>query len=206
MKWKKVLTWALTVFISFSAGYITAYPEDDLSTQNASQIVQTHSTTRSLSRPKIASISSNDTGILLVWHEVKDADYYTVYRGSTERTFLKQCETYNKFYKDKTAEAGKRYYYKIKANSDDPNIYDSKLSKWRSSRIKNFTTYSTNISNVWGNSNDDYEDDYIEETVYITNTGEKYHRYGCQYLRQSCIAIDLSDAEYRGYTACSRCW
>ena len=43
-------------------------------------------------------------------------------------------------------------------------------------------------------------------TVYITKTGEKYHRYGCQYLRQSCISISLSDAKARGYTACSKCW
>jgi|GEM_PF-4765301 Staphylococcal nuclease homologue. len=28
-------------------------------------------------------------------------------------------------------------------------------------------------------------------TVYITRTGAKYHTYGCQYLRQSCIAIEL---------------
>lgn len=43
-------------------------------------------------------------------------------------------------------------------------------------------------------------------TVYITNTGEKYHRDGCQYLRQSKIAISLYDAKKQGYTACSQCW
>ena len=44
------------------------------------------------------------------------------------------------------------------------------------------------------------------ETVYITNTGEKYHRYGCQYLRKSCIPISLSEAKARGYEPCSRCF
>ncbi len=43
-------------------------------------------------------------------------------------------------------------------------------------------------------------------TVYITKTGDKYHRWGCQYLRQSCYSVSLSDAVNRGYTACSRCW
>lgn len=43
-------------------------------------------------------------------------------------------------------------------------------------------------------------------TVYITKTGEKYHKWGCQYLRQSQIAISLNDAKARGYTACSKCW
>lgn len=43
-------------------------------------------------------------------------------------------------------------------------------------------------------------------TVYVTNTGRKYHQDGCQYLRQSKNAIALDDAKALGYTACSRCW
>lgn len=42
-------------------------------------------------------------------------------------------------------------------------------------------------------------------TVYITRTGEKYHRSGCRYLRQSKIAIDRSAAIRQGYTPCSVC-
>jgi competence protein ComEC len=41
--------------------------------------------------------------------------------------------------------------------------------------------------------------------VYITKTGKKYHRAGCQYLSKSCIPIDLEDAKDRGYTPCSKC-
>ena len=44
------------------------------------------------------------------------------------------------------------------------------------------------------------------ETVYITKTGEKYHRNGCQYLRKSKIAIDKSKAIAQGYSACSKCY
>lgn len=43
-----------------------------------------------------------------------------------------------------------------------------------------------------------------ETTVYITKTGSKYHRSGCQYLSKSKIAISLSDAK-SGYGACSKC-
>lgn len=43
-------------------------------------------------------------------------------------------------------------------------------------------------------------------TVYITKTGSKYHRSGCQYLARSCYSISLSEARARGYSACSRCW
>lgn len=42
-------------------------------------------------------------------------------------------------------------------------------------------------------------------TVYITNTGSKYHSSGCRYLRKSKIAISLNNAKNSGYTACSRC-
>ena|SRR5712692_4685345 len=41
-------------------------------------------------------------------------------------------------------------------------------------------------------------------TVYITRTGRKYHKLSCRHLR-SVISISLSDAESRGYTACSVC-
>lgn len=42
-------------------------------------------------------------------------------------------------------------------------------------------------------------------TVYITDTGSKYHRAGCQYLEDSSTEIDLSDAEANGYSPCSVC-
>lgn len=43
--------------------------------------------------------------------------------------------------------------------------------------------------------------DYI---VYVTNTGEKYHKYSCSYLK-SVNAITLAEAIDKGYTPCSRC-
>lgn len=43
------------------------------------------------------------------------------------------------------------------------------------------------------------------ETVYITSSGKKYHRSGCQYLKKSCIEIKKSDAISKGYTPCSKC-
>lgn len=41
-------------------------------------------------------------------------------------------------------------------------------------------------------------------TVYITETGSKYHSAGCQYLKKSCIPMDLDDAK-RSYDPCSKC-
>lgn len=42
-------------------------------------------------------------------------------------------------------------------------------------------------------------------TVYITNTGEKYHVAGCRYLSQSKIAIQQKNAIAQGYGPCSVC-
>ena len=45
-----------------------------------------------------------------------------------------------------------------------------------------------------------------EQTVYITNSGKKYHREGCQYLKKSKIPISLSSAQSQGYAPCSKCF
>ena len=43
------------------------------------------------------------------------------------------------------------------------------------------------------------------ETVYITDTGSKYHRSSCRTLRYSKHAVTLSWAQSNGYTACGIC-
>ena len=42
-------------------------------------------------------------------------------------------------------------------------------------------------------------------TVYVTETGEKYHRVGCATLRKSRQEMSLEDAKAEGYTPCSKC-
>lgn len=42
-------------------------------------------------------------------------------------------------------------------------------------------------------------------TVYITNTGKKYHKGSCSYLSKSKIPITLNDAKTKGYGSCSKC-
>ncbi len=44
-----------------------------------------------------------------------------------------------------------------------------------------------------------------EVTVYVTNTGSKYHRGGCGYLSRSKISISKKKAVAAGYGTCSRC-
>jgi len=45
---------------------------------------------------------------------------------------------------------------------------------------------------------------YVGRTVYITDTGKKYHRPGCRYLYSS-HAIDVGEAQWRGYGPCGVC-
>ena len=48
----------------------------------------------------------------------------------------------------------------------------------------------------------------IEETqieVFITDTGEKYHRKDCRFLKSSAIPIMLDEAKLKEYSACGSC-
>ncbi len=49
-----------------------------------------------------------------------------------------------------------------------------------------------------------YKNQTTGRTVYITNTGKKYHALGCRYLH-SKTAVSLSWARSNGYTPCSFC-
>lgn len=44
-----------------------------------------------------------------------------------------------------------------------------------------------------------------ERVVYITPTGEKYHKKGCRTIKGDCTEISINDAIARGYTACGVC-
>ena len=57
----------------------------------------------------------------------------------------------------------------------------------------------------YANDSYDYDDyDYEGTTVYITKTGECYHRSGCSSLRKSKIKKDLSEVKGK-YRPCSIC-
>jgi len=45
----------------------------------------------------------------------------------------------------------------------------------------------------------------IEQVVYVTKTGDKYHKSSCHYLKRSKIKITKSEAQSLGYTACKVC-
>ena len=74
-----------------------------------------------------------------------------------------------------------------------------KTSSTKSSTSNTITsTQKTQTSTTTQNTN--------STIVYVTKTGEKYHKPSCSYLRKSKIQMNLSDAKAQGYTPCSRCY
>ena len=61
---------------------------------------------------------------------------------------------------------------------------------------------STSKNTVSASSSAETDKSY---TVYITNTGGKYHSGGCRYLKKSKISISKSKAEAQGYSPCKVC-
>ncbi|RXI37684.1 hypothetical protein DP129_12875 [Clostridium tetani] len=59
-----------------------------------------------------------------------------------------------------------------------------------------------NNNNTEKNNNNTVKD---KEAVYITKTGEQYHKEGCKSLIKSKIAISLEEAKSKGYIPCKVC-
>lgn len=68
--------------------------------------------------------------------------------------------------------------------------------------IENVTDHSTDPSEVLSTS----DSEFVEDIVYITETGTKYHRGSCRWLEHSKIEISKSEAISQGYTACGTCY
>lgn len=92
----------------------------------------------------------------------------------------------------------------IIATSDGTTItFDKKATVSNNQATdKNTTTNNDSKTNVTNNAG---KNDTTKITVYITKTGEKYHRDGCSSLSRSKIAISLKDAISKKYTPCKKC-
>ncbi|MES2690179.1 MAG: hypothetical protein V4658_07230 [Bacteroidota bacterium] len=43
------------------------------------------------------------------------------------------------------------------------------------------------------------------QAVYITATGNTYHRHTCRYLGEPCVPVQVEDAVVKEYMPCSDC-
>lgn len=99
----------------------------------------------------------------------------------------------------------------VVATTDGSNISFSTASGSSSGNSSSYYTESQSASSSAavisddGQYNQDNATSSSDVTVHITETGEKYHSAGCQYLKKSDIEITLSEAKSRGLTPCSRC-
>ena len=173
----------------------------------ASSIIPCFAASR-LERPVISEVDVGKRSIKIDWQYISGAMEYDIYRStSPSKNYKYICTTEESWYRDYEVKKGTRYYYKVKALSWDGDA-DSRMSKWRSGKIKISAAKHNSSSSASTSSLSKYATSGITQsyTVYITNTGAKYHRYGCRYLRQSCIPISINDAKLYGYSACSVCW
>lgn len=65
------------------------------------------------------------------------------------------------------------------------------------------TAEQTKLSPDFESTDIDYQADNECITVYITRTGTRYHRDGCQYLSKSRIPVDLNKLNLEEYLPCS---
>lgn len=89
----------------------------------------------------------------------------------------------------------------------DNGVGDVELNGSREVSPSETTTYTLRASNAAGEVNKTctITVEKVDETVYITDTGSKYHTSTCRYLDKSKKAIALSQACAQGYTPCLVC-
>lgn len=120
--------------------------------------------------------------------------------NETEETKLKEYENQIEVLKtEKTALEEK--VENLSAENDKLKKENDVSSSTTSSESSTKNVESTKTSSNSQSASTDTSSSY---TVYITNTGSKYHRDGCSYLK-SKTAIDKNDAIAQGYTPCSKC-
>ncbi len=175
------------------------------SNSKSAKIVWTdkHFPVNDLDRPELITFTDEDQDcIWLLWDEIEGANAYFIYRSTSKNgTYeLKYVEDKSVLTFDKDIKKNKRYYYKVQAlyfDEENGTVLGGKPSLWRSGKTVSKTIVKKSTQTAIKP---------VRQTVYITRTGSKYHRYGCQYLRQSCYSMSKSNAQAQGYTACSRCW
>lgn len=85
------------------------------------------------------------------------------------------------------------------------NINDAEQSGYSACSIcSNGSSMVTTKSNTQNTATQSVNNS--EGTVYVTASGKKYHRNGCQYLKSVAASYSITEAEQKGYSPCSRCF
>jgi micrococcal nuclease len=82
---------------------------------------------------------------------------------------------------------------------------DLKKGMWAEPRAPESAPTTAPAAASGSDRNADPPPDAVEVTVFVTPSGQKYHRAECYHLRGKGTAISLAQAKARGYQPCSRC-
>lgn len=89
--------------------------------------------------------------------------------------------------------------------TEENSKLQSEIDGYKKASTESSVSRSENSGSPTIESSDNTASTSVGTTVYITKTGDKYHRGSCSYLKKSKIAIDKDAAISQGYGACSRC-
>ncbi|MDD6354742.1 MAG: fibronectin type III domain-containing protein [Oscillospiraceae bacterium] len=191
---KKLLAITLSLIMtisSFGTFPLFAYADDNVITVNESLLASS-----SLAKPTgVKSTAKSAGSIKVTWKKVSGAKGYYIYRSTSKSKNYKKVAALKggstTSYVNKSLSSGKTYYYKVRAYSGKKTSSYSSAS-YAKTKSKKSSKKSTKKSSSSG-------------TVYITDTGSKYHRANCRTLKKSKYRISKSKAKSQGYTACKVC-
>lgn len=145
---------------------------------------------------EVESLKIEYESISLVNTELNNNDSANLATISTYKNTVKKL---NIKINKKNTRIGKLRQRIVSLKSDKKSL-QSQIKSLKSSQSSSKSSSSTSSSNS-------YSDNYSSGgyTVYVTETGSKYHTSGCRYLWNSKIAMSKSEAIAEGYTACSVC-
>lgn len=203
-QWKYLATVIVSVVLVCGAG---VYSHGRISTLDDS--VHTLETTVAQTKDSLSQESSKSQSLqkqLDSANEAIEQDKSTINEQESKiQTLQKKLESLNQYDKQiadlkdensKLTEENKSLKSKVASLESD----NKELKSDNSSLQKKITSASADT-----NYKEETESESSSYTVYITNTGSKYHRAGCRYLRQSQHKISKEEAESEGYTPCSVC-
>lgn len=93
---------------------------------------------------------------------------------------------------------------KTKLESEKKTL-EQEVEQLKTSNLNKSTQNTSASASTNSTSSPDNTTSTNSYTVYVTNSGKKYHSAGCSYLNKSKISIDKNTAISRGYTPCSKC-
>lgn len=127
-------------------------------------------------------------------------------------TINNKLEETQKKLEEKTKEVTTLQEERTKLESEkqtlNQEIEELKTSKAKKTSTQTSTSSSLSSTTKTSNnsiSNTEKDSTSNSYTVYITDTGKKYHSASCSYLKKSKHAISKSSAISQGYSACSKC-